>query len=764
MGLWNNYTMKNYDGDDLSQGLHKLFTDNSLEVAANNEFYVNYSSDEPIKINQWLYTIEAGEAKFTFLPILHNKDRLIFPAAEMLTEESENAWCFIDNPGKGKRSKNRLERISSYHKPQLLYGAAHIFSRGEEEKFLIINNGHNPLPMKVWLNGILMFSCYRENIQRRSECVIKLNQGSNIIIVEREIIPQHKIKDMFMDTNFTISIYSLSYLLQNESGHPILGFNLFRRMQEQVDFITPKKMFQVDESIPYYLMAHNNFVELNYKVLIFDMNGTEVYRNNLCILQNAEILLDKTVHGILQILVLNAERIITIDYLLIGSIKTLLTKDGNTKYGNTKYGMTIYTEELINILDFGKNVVKDSIYPIDCNAFFHVFQNLYCMWNTEGAASYYQLRMVDTHDLGKKKNIGVLLPADYNPKREYPLVIQYIAGYGSYAIPGLNGDYPSRGIRNQNFKDIILAVIPCDFENFNIYELLAVGDIYNFLISEYSVAKQRVSLIGFCGSANSCIKVLAQYPDIFSAAALLTPYMDENALDNKIIQQVEDFHLHIVLNPSTGLFLPGIRYLENYGASATISPSIGHEELFAIYLNEELILLISQYEKKKTAGKIENLKQSLATGISSIYTKKCNILVDSCEEDEIPIRRELLLSMQLSKNKSSNIHIGKLDELNARDDSCNNIIILGHRQINEKSEENVINDIGCFITREGIHYRNDLFRGDTFLVAISENHTMCYVIYTSFAALEELRNLWENIFETPLFYRDYILWNEGKYL
>lgn len=750
MQMWNEYEVVNCFGEHLGPGLRRLFMDNSFRVADNNEFYINYCGDGPVKINQWLCTLENCGALFSCLPALHEKEGLAFPEDGKLAEEAQNKWCFIDNPGSGKRSRNRLERLCSYHEPQLLYAAAQIFSKEDKEKLYFVNNGHNPLPMKIWINGRLIFSCYKENLIRRSEGIIRLKAGCNLILVEREMIPQHKIKDMFMDTNFTFTLYPISHFMKTEKGYPFLTKELLRSYGCMTDIITPKKIFKAGEKIPYYLLAHYNDAGQKYEIQVLDTNDTEIYADSLDALQQSEIILHKDINDVLKIIVKKDGCIFAAEYIFVGDIGRRM---GLTDTDSRRI------KELLNILDFQKNVVRNSIYPIDNNVFYHVLENLYYLFHKKDLRGHYYLDFIETHDQGRKRSFGVLLPKDYDEEKAYPLIIQYTAGYGESAIPGLNGHYPEHCIRNNKYKDVIVAFLACDYEYLNDYELMAVGDVCNYLMGKYSVDRQRVSILGFCGSSNSCMRLLSFYPGVFSAAAFLAPYIDNETLDMMDERKSEPAHLHLLLNPSMGLFLPGIVYAKRCQADVTITPGLEHEELFALYNNEYLLSFLAGHKKMEAASGMDHSERLEHMGIAGMYTSKCSVFCEYTEEDEKDKMRELLIFMQLSKYKNLDIHIGKNWEVPK---DRNIFYVFKMESLPQKASQEIWEKTGITFSERGMLLGEHQYKPPFSAVVLSKSRKKCYVIYDTVEALEKLKDLWKDFGISSMFYHDTILWNKEE--
>lgn len=750
MQVWNDCEIRNCFGDDLGPGLRRIFMDNSFNVASNNEFYINYNGNEPAKINQWLCTLENKEALFSCFPVLCEKEGLIFPTDAKLTAEAENRWCFIDNPGSGKRSKNRLERLCSYHKPQLLYAAAQIFSKDDSEKIYFVNNGHNPIPMKIWVNGRLIFSCYKENLIRRSEGIVRLKKGTNLILVEREIIPQHKIKDMFMDTNFTFTLYPVSYLLGAEMGRSFLKKEMFDDIGNMVDIITQKKIFEPGEVIPYYITQHNNDPVQEYEVQVLDANGIEVYYGHSETALQAELVLKTDLCGVFRINIKKEGRVSAVEYIFIGDINDI----GFTKADYER------ARDLLHIFDFSKNVVRNSIYPIDKNVYHHIFENLYFLSAlNDDRRGYFFLDFIETRDQGRKRSFGVLLPKGYNKEKKYPLIVEYTAGYGDYAIPGLNGGYPEYCLRNNRYEKAVVAFIACDYEYINIYELMAMGDICNYLTETYAIDRQRISIMGFCGSTNSCMRLLLTYRGIFSSALFLSPYIDEETLKEMEKPESEAMCPYLVLNPSTGLFLPGTAYADYYQSEVTVAPGLEHEELFSLYNNEYLLSFLTERMKMKRNLQISLSEQIKPMGIAGMYTGKCAVLCDTTDENEKKMLRELLIFMQLTKYRNLEIHT----EENFKVPEKKNIFcIFRLDSITKETAQEIWEDVGVRYTDGGIFWNGLRYEGPFFAVILSKNRKMCYVFYDSSEALSKLKDLWGEFGSSALFYRDTILWNKEE--
>jgi len=618
--LWNkDICIENDQGENITDALKAVLLNNSFSVASHNEFYMNYANSEEICICQWLYTLEEGNEKFTMKPFLSRKTELYFPESGPLTDETvKSGWSFIDVPYKGVRGKNRMERLCSYLKKQFIYAMAYIYSNKTEDKLLVINNSHNPIPMRVWVNGKIVFAGYANNLVRREECIVTLQEGGNIILVERSMIPQNKMKDMFMDTGFSMIFRSLTYFLPIRKDNDLLDGNMICSIADSVRFIQQKCIYEDNEIIQFYLLPkkpEDDRKSETYEVCVQDSQMKVLYSASILLCEVCTIKLSSHPKGVLKIQISKGNREVISEYILFGTVSNYLNEMTNKQ-------QISQIQELTDILDMSKGGVRGTIYPIDSNVYHYVFKNLYELEKSpntitpyrkdverdgkDETESNYHIETVMTHNQGSVQSYGVYVPKGFDRDRWYPLVIQYAACYGRYPIPGLNGEFAGSCFKNALYEDVIVLVIPCIYDKFILYDELVFLDIYKKVIAEYKILPGKISLVGFCGSAGPCMQLLYHYPHLFSSAALIAPYINDELLERKLILNIKDMPIYFILNPAKGLFLPELYYLSIFkNADIYICNGFEHEEVFTYFMSESLIKALTKAQKPEFCEQVD---------------------------------------------------------------------------------------------------------------------------------------------------------------
>lgn len=645
--------MQNYN--DWHNELIEVLTCNSNVAALNNEAYVSFYNAGDIKCNQWLLTLEEGRRYESVIPVLsRNRKPLMESKSATIAQDAKVAWCYLNDSVIGNRYKTRLERLFSYQSYQNIYALASIYSELEEDKLLVINNSHNPLPMKVWLNDQLCFVSFKEHRMRRQELRVHLQKGINTVLVERSILPEQKIKDMFMDTSFSICFHSVDFLSKKEGGEAYAD----RIRDKEVSLRVTKGNYEEAEEIGFVVLGYGYFKSKTFTVRAEDLSGNQCEMQQV---EEGELVswrLPEEFTGLIQLEVLQEDNSLAKEYVLIGKYTE-----------NMKENM-----EFLSAMEVGRQVVRNSIYPIDANVYYYLYD---AIWQELSCRNFrkerihepgYHLNFVTTHCLGERRQYGLYLPKGYKKEKAYPLIIEYVSCYGEYAIPGLNGNEQSKCFRNLEYEEAMIAVVPCLYEKYNPMEVVVFYDVLQEIWSRYDIDARNIHLVGFCGGANCCVQVLQMIPKVFATFTLIAPYIEEKLLEQW--KPDPNLKLELICNPATGLFLSQQRYRRLLSqASMYITSPLEHEEVETFYLSKRLLHRIAQESKCYPADRRELSFSERDCGLIAIYTKPC-IIATIAEEiteystEEQSCLSELLECIQMSYlgMKVQNLKIREIEE------------------------------------------------------------------------------------------------------
>lgn len=641
----------NQNEEDITETINRLLFGNSWVTAKNNECFICHGNAPSIQVNRWIYTIEEGSKAEGIYPVLGKQEKpLKETSVNLVEEDAKTSWCYLSGIEQINALKNRPERLVMYHSFQYIYSMSVILSKTTEDKVMVVNNSHNPLPMKIWLNGQLVFASFLENRMRRQESIIRLNPGCNVFLVERTIEPKQKIKDRFMDSGFSIQLHDMQTLGEEEYLLPFL-----KDMKDAKPILrTLKVQYQVGDELSMILLEPSGTTENQYEIHLVNEQGAVcgtqwMHAGNL-----SSILLEEGCKGILRIEVFYHSKLVAQEYILVEEWQELKNR---IQHCEDKEAV-----RLLHWIDLEKNVVRCSIYPLDCNVFHSVLGEIYEILSQQDTASTwdkaagYHIHTMTTHCLGEERSYGVYLPEHYDSTKQYPLVVEYISCYGKAAIPGLNGNYQKECFQRDSFENVIVAVIPCIFEKYNPLEVLVFYEALSDLMKRYLVLENRISLIGFCGSADCCMHVIRQMQGVFSMVLLLSPYISEDVLQQW--KPDPELTVKLIINPDTGLCLSGFHYQQLISeCSLHITPGLSHEEVKTMYLNPDIIQLAASCERKNCA-RFPLLKFDCdSLGYAFPYTQECVIVMEEAVFQEIDAKERELLTKLLSELRLSNLEM-----------------------------------------------------------------------------------------------------------
>jgi len=621
-------TILNHEGIDLTESIRKVLARNDYTVAQNNEYYAAFSGDRPVYPDRWLCTSElaGSDWKFCAAPYLSPKELLLFPDEKKLAEvvDSTEAWFYFNPAKTGLPSKNRLELLFSYDRPKAVYGLSYVFCSEEQELLIQVNNSHNPLPMRIWVNGSLVFFSTGGYMVRRMESVFRFNKGGNVILVERIIDPRKKIKDRYMDTYFSIGLRPVKQLLENRRIEEYLDPQYLHSLGFSNTVVLERTVIHSGEAVRFmviprkYCSGHGNE---SIQVSFTNAQDEILYSVNVKYFETVSVDLAPENTGIIGIttLVSGCLEISEECFFLIGDYRQMADDLKHKLDELPKAGPELRTSisRLLEIPDLRNGVVLGTLYPIDSNVSYCVFKAVRDIWRY--LSGYKQDQRIEYHDLfpneviffaktgiyGMYKPYGVFLPKNYDKKSQYPLVIQYVAAYGIYPVPGLNGRYSGDMLYGREFGDTIVAVVPCFYDRYSDIELIGFADVIRSICTQFSVDPERISLVGFCGSASICTQVIKYLPYLFSAAALLSPYIDQSFITDSLRENTSNMEILQLSNSEKGLFPASLQYLHSFGnVDFWYTDTFEHEEFFNCFLSIKLLKKLTSRRRNRFPRKI----------------------------------------------------------------------------------------------------------------------------------------------------------------
>lgn len=589
-------------GDNLLDLFKEVLAYRSCNLDQMNDYPIIVSGDSSQYLHRWAIASEKlnlNYVKFLEKPLLSaNKGILSVKDLKEHSEVEESNFFFLENFLQQSERKNYLEKLYTKTKDRLIYGLCCVYSLENSDSMLHISNSHNPLPMRVWINGTLVFYSTLHNLDRRHDILVSLRKGENLVLVERMTFAKDKLKYKFIDTFFLFSIKPLKYLLDKKDCQ-YFDVSYINNKYHKLEIVSEKAIYQSEEQLRFIVLSQYVTKAVQEKEITVCI--TDYLKNCMTIDANLnhiiEIPSNMFQQGILKVTVeLKAEPDIkAIIYVMFGEyINCVDLLEEKNKKSISQMGDALSKMKLA--LDFEKSQVLDTIYPLDR----FVYQSLFRFyWNllVDGVRNRERRIFFSLPDkIQYIVKLGqISLPEGYSSGKRYPLVLKVVASYGYFPINGLTGEYFNEWSECNN-TDAIIVSIPFIPEKYSDFDLILMADTITMIIGKYPIDTTKICLISICKSAHICLDFINYFPDVCTALALIQPNMEEHILENykntcytKIIQ---------LNNIEESLFLHNISWQHKIEfEDFWFDSGFEHEEFSNVYDSPKLMHKLLEFQK-----------------------------------------------------------------------------------------------------------------------------------------------------------------------
>lgn len=283
------------------------------DLIAKSVFPVCFSGDSECILNRWLVKSEQTYQEEDTSP-----EPELIPEGELIQPDDMR---FI--PRKVLESKWRYyisdlkDYAYTYNAPQTLFSqeeGKHIYCVSgvycaKDEDMLVYCGMTSPAPIKVWINGSLVFINHDNYAVKKAYVRFRLSKGKNTVLVERTLKPAGIMlsKDR---VGFCVKLKPYKQLLEYTSEIPFFNENLLGGVGNSYRIVPHKLVFAAEEGIslmvlPKYFTGDN---DEKIKVSLLNSRDEEIISVNTVTSENLTVKLDTKVHGIVHIKVTELEK------------------------------------------------------------------------------------------------------------------------------------------------------------------------------------------------------------------------------------------------------------------------------------------------------------------------------------------------------------------------------------------------------------------------------------------------------------------------
>lgn len=718
-------------------------------VVANQYASVSFSLATPCFLNRWLVSSAVCKRNDDLTADvrcdLESKVVVGSEVESLQDNELESSWrYYISDDTTSFYKRNSPEKIFplpiSKSDEKYIYALSSVITE-KEGIYLVHISTMMPMPIRIWINGELLFADTIAYIQKNHIFSYCFKKGINTILIEKPLCAWNRRLHM-TPKFFSVSIRQLETVINNQFAYEINEASLLKDYLNQYTIIPNKLFYESNE--PIQLIIFSNKSENTNIRLSVSTSMKESKLELSCICGNETTI--QTNSGLSGLVKISIGQQST--YLFIGKYSEYITyikeqielvddKDIDT------YSMSFN----IDILDAERGLVKNSIEPIHSYYSQDVFRKLFAFEkyllsnqiNNELTNGFVALES----PVDKTRFACYLeLPKRYKCGTNYPLVVYLNFDDSLTRIP----TNPHRILKDNDIDAISLTL--CGRGNFindyiNSYEIIcSIKEISK----RYSVDTLKISVFGICTGGRRGFELVNKYRGIFSSMlsfASTSINAGQAAGNIPLIQlcNIDD----MFYNGATVL-----SRLEKDGEKLFIMNSFEHEELIDYYSHSNTARLLIPYQNTV------EIETNISYGIKGIYLEPCCIVKPSLANKEIENKLLLLLTKPVV-SRARNYNVPVIDIHDECEIRKSNIVFI--------IDNNAIDNYPSALATASKNISSKLTSSHESYIIITNNpynfnKKAVFITYSDVDALNKIMSLLGSFESNPLFDEDVIILNE----
>ncbi len=721
-------------------------------VISNQYASISFSLDNPCSLNRWLVSAAVCMKNYDLdADVRCTLDNKIVAGSETDTElknEIENNWrYYISDDNISFYKRNSPEKMfsapTSKTEEKYIYALNCVIANKEAERLIHIST-MMPMPLRLWINGELVFADTIAFIQKNHILSYRFRKGINTILVEKPLCAWNRRLHM-TPKYFSISIRPKDTVINNEFAYEVNESSILAKYLEQYTIIPNKLFYEINEPIQLFVTSNNS---ASKKIDIsLSSSFEDIYIDVACNTGNIiSIPTNSSLCGVIKISVGKQS-----SFVFMGCYSEYIVQlKEKIKYIDTKE-LDVYSL-LFNadILDASRGLVVNAIEPIHSYYSQPVLKKLFALEN------YFRY-----HELSNALVNGFIalespidrvpfaccleLPNDYDKGKLYPLVVHLNFDDSLTRIP----TNPIRVLKTDN-SDIVSLTL-CgrgDYINdyINSYEI-----IYSIreIIKSYKIDSDRVSLVGLCTGGRRGFELINKYRNIFSAMFSFASTSISSQETTRIVPMIQLCNIDDMFYNGATVLSRTVNTVKN-----TFSISgFEHEELIDYYCHSGIVKLITPYQRKM---RTEN---DIQWGIKGIYLNPCCVVKPNLSDREKERKLLLLLTKPIiSRARNYNVPVIEITD-EAKMDSCNLVFIIDPN-MRFKCPSDVLDVLNRLVDKFSVVTDSDF-------ITITENpfnpqKKAVFITYSNSESLDRIMDLWSSFEVNELLYKSSIIINEKE--
>lgn len=571
---------------------------------------IEFLGDKACVLNRWLVKSELATdfMEDSIEPHLLPEGDLLMPHefGGSSKEKPESNWrYYISGELYAFYKYNAHHKLFSNNENKYLYFVNSVYCTKEQD---IVVHLHTlqPTPIKIWINGNLVFSSNPYYVIEKAFFMYRFKEGQNTILVERLSWSKDKMPPMGLDT-FAIDLKPYSLVVDEDFNNGFLDDKFSWDIYNTYRIVPDRTVFDKDHGIslvvlPKYFKEGN---EEEVRVSVINSKGEVVSSCDTSISKKIYLRLDRDIKGALLVKVQGInESKSSVIYIYRGNFE-----EETSRLVRLAEERGDLSEDIINTLkglraipDVGTNLIKGYVEFINDIMFEQILQKYY-----EFEKFFYspvgkeKKQIFDVFDSSVMmfKNLGIddtfipysiYLPKDYSCEKDYPLMVYLMFGYG-----GSTYDDPPIFVNQGDFSDAIALCISArgTLNNDYIHEVNVVK-IISEVAKRFNIGRKNIFVTGICNGAIRSINLAMRFPDLFSAVGSFggTARLELKNPDYEYIKNLDNTMLYSFCNADDFTFnsariLYSLKHFKNY--KNWIFHNLAHNEYQDLLSSEKLM-------------------------------------------------------------------------------------------------------------------------------------------------------------------------------
>lgn len=590
---------------------------------------ITFCGENVCHINRWLVTAAMAECdRFSDQPLL-NPDAVVLMPVELGSfsqNRLEKNWrYYISEDSSSLYTRNAADHLfnNKYDKnaEKYIYYLSSIYC-DEEELFIHIST-MVPLPMKLWINGKLIFVGTQAAFQKNHILAFTFVKGLNTILVEKPMCAANR-KLIMAPKYFSLTIRKPATVLNNHLSKKTMLAKSLHEYLNGYSIFTNKEFYSLCDNIEICVFQNRNQDSV-IPISIIGMDEKPIIQTVIQSGRISKIPLDSILYpGIYKITVddTNCKYIFVghyTDYVSDRLEKIQISDLNHFEKESLKFNLSILNQDKKTIQRSIESIHNLYSQPV-FSKMFHFDQALTKAILNED--TYFDMYGAYTSTIDEAKIAYYLeLPVSYQKNQSYPLVIYLTFDDCSTGIPLR----PCR-ILHQKREDIISVTLKSLGDNVGdfIYES-EMMEIIRELTERFSIQMNKIFLIGLCTGVRRTYKIIEHFADLIGGMIAVAGANIED-IGTKNFNQVPKIQLCNI----DDVFYNGAMVLQNSESKKEdtyLVSNFAHEEFLDYFSHYGLPSLLFHYTNMNTPT-IPCLQAQEVKCIKDIYLKKCCILTN----------------------------------------------------------------------------------------------------------------------------------------